>query len=348
LLSSAVLASALQPLVLGAARGKSTVGFPFIVDTVFLFPFLAQAVFFFVQLVVEEGSAGCALQVLRKARPHLRQCFIYSAANAVGNMIQALSQGYMTASSFVILRQIRILVSACFEAYVLGVQPTPQLSIVLLLLFGSVTAFNTLSYPTILPSTHVHGMSMGNDHFGEVLLFIAVALGSLGCVLQQRFMQREALDIPLAAKLFYQHIFCLLVLVMKLILSSEDRLRILHEGFFAGWDAWTWSATMVTLLDYLIFSFVIAKFSAMAAQVLGAVAVILTCTGDILLFGRPITILQVFLMGVVTAFATLYGVLKSNGAEKNQGCTMTNSLPGNDESHGFMICARAVRWYGLK
>eukprot|EP00419_Tripos_fusus_P005913 CAMPEP_0172687862 /NCGR_PEP_ID=MMETSP1074-20121228/22013_1 /TAXON_ID=2916 /ORGANISM="Ceratium fusus, Strain PA161109" /LENGTH=370 /DNA_ID=CAMNT_0013507399 /DNA_START=40 /DNA_END=1152 /DNA_ORIENTATION=+ len=335
LLSSAVVTAAVQPLLIDAARGHGT-GFPFIIDTVFVFPFFAQSVLFFVQLIVEEGSFGRALQVLKNTKPYLGQCFIYSAANAVGNIIQALSQGYMTASSFVILRQSRLLVSAFLEAYVLGVQPTPQLVMVLLLLFGSVTAFNIACSPTLVPSAHDHSVVTGYDHSGEVFLFIGVTLISWGVVLQQRFMQREALEIPLAAKLFYQHVFSLLVLVLKLTSSNEARSRILHEGLFAGWDVWAWSATMVTWIECLAFSFVVAKFSAMAAIVTGAVSVILTCTGDILMFGRPIKPPQVMLMGLVTALATLYGVLKSNIAQKNQGCTMTNNKFGTDESKGIL------------
>merc|ERR1712083_96282 len=165
---------------------------------------------------------------------------------------------------------------------------------VLLLLFGSAMAFNMLYGPTVQSSTNGDSISMGHNHLGEVLLFMGVTLMAWGVVLQQRFLQREALDIPVAAKFFYQHIFQLFVLVMKVALNSEARLRILHEGFFAGWDGWTWSATIVTWLTSLAFSFVVAKFSAMASAVISTVSVILTCTGDILLFGRPIALLQVF------------------------------------------------------
>jgi len=65
-------------------------------------------------------------------------------------------------------------------------------------------AFNMLyGGPTVQSRAHGNSISMGYNHLGYFLLLMGVTLMAWGEVLQQRFLQREALDVPVAAKLFF-------------------------------------------------------------------------------------------------------------------------------------------------
>merc|ERR1712232_765495 len=114
----------------------------------------------------------------------LRPCVVYSGLTSGGAISDTLAQAYLDASTLGVLRQGKILLSAAFEALLLGVYPTAKLVAILLLLCGSVVGFTVLeSQPQAQQAQQalqVHDLK--SYHTALMLIAASVASASIGTI----------------------------------------------------------------------------------------------------------------------------------------------------------------------
>ena len=228
-------------------------------------------------------------------------------------LLQTQSLAYIDASTAVVLSQAAILFVAVFDALIFGNYPTAALALITLLQGAFVSLFNLLGQPE---ATAGGRASEGEAYaLGIVMCGLSAVCSALGSILQQHFLQRKAPDMPLDAKLFYQHIIGFLVMVTALLSKPDARARLLQQGFFDGWNEWTYICSAGMWVYFWTASAVTAQISAMAGAMGAAVAIVLTGVGESLVFGKSLAGPQRVLMAAICCNALLYAAFKKRARE---------------------------------
>eukprot|EP00747_Dinoflagellata_sp_TGD_P184810 gnl/TRDRNA2_/TRDRNA2_40799_c0_seq1.p1 gnl/TRDRNA2_/TRDRNA2_40799_c0~~gnl/TRDRNA2_/TRDRNA2_40799_c0_seq1.p1 ORF type:complete len:333 (+),score=53.40 gnl/TRDRNA2_/TRDRNA2_40799_c0_seq1:77-1075(+) len=308
----------LRSLLTLAARGDAKTGFPFILETMLVFPFIAQTAYYFVLLAkFHNGSAATALKDLWRCTSHLGPCLLFSVMVAAGPMFETQSVGYLDASTVVVLKQSQILFSAFFEMAILGAVPSLTLWSILFLQVACVGGFNALEQgATGTGQTDNSGLPDGYL-FGVALVFLSTFCVGLGGILQQRYLQRQAQSVPMPAKLIYQHVIGLLVISAKMLARPGAIQRLQTGGFFDGWNKWTYMCSLATWLFYLSSTAAVAYVSSMAGAVVGTIALVLTGIGEAMCFGKVFRNEQWGLMCCICILASCYGYFKRKASGKS-------------------------------
>eukprot|EP00929_Paragymnodinium_shiwhaense_P028545 TRINITY_DN16521_c0_g1_i3.p1 TRINITY_DN16521_c0_g1~~TRINITY_DN16521_c0_g1_i3.p1 ORF type:complete len:334 (+),score=85.28 TRINITY_DN16521_c0_g1_i3:175-1176(+) len=308
-----ILLRSAQSLLTRAARGDSSDGFAFLTETMLFFPFIAQSGFYLLQLRTEVGSTEKFTRTLRSSLGELQPCVVYSVLIAVTNLLQTQCLAYLDASTFVVLNQGAIVFVAVFDALLFGNYPTISLTAVTLAQGLAVCLFNWLGQ---LESADEKKQEPNEAFmFGVILCVISVIMSALGSSLQQRFMQRQALSVPLAAKLFFQHIFGFAVMLSVLLCKTDARTRLIANGFFGGWNRWTYVTSACMWLYFWSASKVTSEISAMAGAMGAAVAIVFTGVGECLFFGTSLSFPQQVVMVAICANALLFTIVKRKAKE---------------------------------
>merc|ERR1719454_959834 len=135
---------------------------------------------------------------------------------------------------------------------------------------------------------------------------ISVGTGACGSILAQRFMQKQANNVPVSIKLLYQHVIELFLVMMLVQSRAVDRQRLWNNGFFSGWNHWTCAVTVTLWFAMLSGSAISANISAIAGAFAIAVSVALTGVMECMIFGRSFSHFQFVLLGMVCTIAMLY------------------------------------------
>jgi len=311
-------------LLLVAARAGSKDGFPFLFETVLFFPFMMQAFTYTSQTCASLGFVN-GLKAIKQASSSMGPCMFYAGFITCTTLLETYSLQFILPSTFVVLKQLTMVVIAVGEVVVFGSKPSQKAWILIcaqmvcvgLFQFSSVIPGHGHIPSVILGGTPAHhkpmaliaeasGTGMSIWAGGMTACLLSVATGGFGSVLQQRFMQRQAQDIPVSIKLWYQHVIEL-CLVMTLLLSrSEDRHHLGESGFFGGWNHWTFLVTVTMWFAMLTGSAISANISAIAGSFAIAVSVALTGILECVIFGRTFSSEQFTLMAMVCGIAMLY------------------------------------------
>merc|ERR1719326_2338589 len=104
---------------------------------------------------------------------------------------------------------------------------------------------------------------------------------------------------------------------------TEDRNRLMNNGFFGGWNHWTCVVTVTMWGAMLSGSAISSYISAIAGAFAIAVSVALTGVLECAIFGRSFTTPQFILMAMVCANAMLYtrervAMLSSDNPERKK------------------------------
>jgi len=313
-------------LLLVAARAGSKDGFPFLFETVLFFPFMMQALTYTSQTCATLGFRE-GLMAIKQASSSMGPCMFYAGFITCTTLLETYSLQFIFPSTFVVLKQLTMVVIAVGEVIVFGSKPSQrawflifaQMVCVGLFQFSSSPAGDTHGHisSVILGGTPAHhkpmaliaeasGTGMSIWAGGMTACLLSVATGGFGSVLQQRFMQKQAQDVPVSIKLWYQHVIELCLVMTLLASRSEDRHHLWDQGFFGGWNHWTFLVTATMWFAMLTGSAISANISAIAGSFAIAVSVALTGVLECAVFGREFSHEQFTLMAMVCGIAMLY------------------------------------------
>lgn len=318
-------------ILLMAARGGSEDGFPFLFETVLVFPFTMQAIFYTSQTCADMGFRK-GIFCIRCAFSSMGPCLFYGCFVVGTTLLETYSLQFILPSTFVVLKQLTMVCIALGEVIVFSAKPSSR---AWMLIFFQVVCVALFQYSAHLPSLHsvirhipsvflggatvpLHkhaNMNLVETHTflgmtvwaaGMTACLISVATGACGSILMQRFMQRQAQHIPVSIKLLYQHVIELGLVMIVVHSRSDDRYRLWHNGFFSGWNHWTYVVTVVMWVAFLAGSAISANISAIAGAFAIAVSVALTGMMECFIFGRSFSPIQFVLMAMVCMNAMLY------------------------------------------
>lgn len=322
-------------ILLMAARAGSRDGFPFLFETVLVFPFTMQAIFYTTQTCFTHGF-GSGIKAIKDASSSMAPCLFYALFITSTTLLETYSLQFIFPSTFVVLKQLTMVVIAFGEVLVFSAKPSRK---AWALIFAQVCCVALFQYSCALPSPvhphHVHHIPTtfigGHPHLvhkktslnliaekGQTVLgmtvwaagmtacLISVGTGAFGSILQQRFMQRQAKHVPVSVKLLYQHIIELFLVMTVVQSRTVDRNHLLTAGFFGGWNLWTFIVTVTMWFAMLSGSAISANISALAGAFAIAVSVALTGVLECVLFGHSFSPWEFSLMAMVCFIAMLY------------------------------------------
>jgi len=314
-------------LLLVLARAGSNKGFPFLFETVLVFPFTMQTIYYTGQTCTALGDFRAGLAAIKAAAPSMGPCLFYAGFITSTTLLETYSLQFILPSTFVVLKQLTMVVIAVGEVIMFAARPSKKAWLLIFAQVLCVGLFQCSSsqpiahrVPSVIlggtPSVHKVGLApnIANMVPGVVLgmsawaagmsaCLLSVATGGFGSILQQHFMQGQAKAIPVSIKLFYQHV---IELFWVMILLSSDRNQLWTDGFFAGWNRWTFLVSLAMWFSFLSASAISANISALAGAFAIAVSVALTGVLECSIFGREFSREQFALMGMVCVIAMLY------------------------------------------
>jgi len=318
-------------ILLMAARAGSTDGFPFLFETVLVFPFTMQVVFYTGQTCATLGWKP-GLRAIRTASPSMGPCVFYAFFIVSTALLQTYSLQFILPSTFVVLQQLTMVFIALGEVLVFAMRP---LNRAWMLIFVQVLCVALFQYSAHLPSVdspvihHMPSVILGGTPAvhrhsslnlvdmhtvlgmsvwaaGMTACLISVGTGACGSILAQRFMQTQAKHVPVSVKLLYQHVIELLFVMVVVQSRTEDRNRLMINGFFGGWNHWTCVVSVTMWFAMVSGSAISSYISAIAGAFAIAVSVALTGLLECAIFGRSFSTLQFVLMVMVCMTAMLY------------------------------------------
>jgi len=326
-----VIKSSISVLLMGARAGSKD-GFPFMFETVLVFPFTMQAIFYTSQTCMTFGFKS-GIQTIKASVAQMGPCLFYAIFVTSTTLLETYSLQFIYPSTFVVLKQLTMVVIAIGEVVLLSAKPS---KLAWLLIAAQVVCVALFQFMSVLPeSSHIPSITLAgtpsiqlHKHAGSGVAFlqtdtstlvgmsvwaagmtacmVSVITGGIGSILQQRFMQRQAKNVPVSIKLLYQHVIELSLVMMVVQSRSVDRNHLWTEGFFGGWNHWTFVVTVVMWFAMLSGSAISANISAIAGAFAIAVSVAMTGLLEGLIFGRTFTHVQFCLMGLVCTIAMLY------------------------------------------
>eukprot|EP00928_Gymnodinium_smaydae_P004568 TRINITY_DN1154_c0_g3_i1.p1 TRINITY_DN1154_c0_g3~~TRINITY_DN1154_c0_g3_i1.p1 ORF type:complete len:427 (-),score=69.92 TRINITY_DN1154_c0_g3_i1:160-1302(-) len=284
-----------------AAREGSSSGFPFLFETILVFPFTMQMIFYTCQTCWIMGTER-GIQCIFQSAPRMGPVMIYSGFITATTVLETYSLQYLPPSVVSVLRQLTMVVLAVGEVVVLSMRPSMNAKLLICSQACLVAYYQYMS-------THMGKSGLQADEyfgFGVIACLGSVLTGGFGTILQQRFMQQEASAIPVSVKLLYQHLVELWIVVALMLLRDDSRSRLMTYGFFGGWNRWTFAVTIVLWLYTLAASSVTAYVSALTGAVAVAVSVALTASLEATIFGRHFSVMQCMVLACVCFVAMAY------------------------------------------
>jgi len=347
-------------ILLMASRKGSTIGFPFLFETVLVFPFTMQVIFYTSQTCSALGLKS-GIAAIRAALPFMGPCVFYASFIVCTTLLETYSLQFISPSTFVVLKQLTMVCIALGEVLVFATKPSNRAWMLIVAQVFCVALFqysahlpavhsstsNLLEVPHHIPSVSLGGITAVLSHpyaqlnlvgeresertvlgmsvwaAGMTACMISIGTGACGSILAQRFMQTQARNVPVSIKLLYQHFIELLLVAVVVQSRTEDRIRLMNNGFFGGWNHWTCIVTMVLWLAMLSGSAISSYISAIAGAFAIAVSVALTGVLECAIFGRSFSSVQFILMAMVCTIAMLYtreriGMLSNGDPEKQK------------------------------
>lgn len=339
LLISIIVIRSVQALLLEACAVDHK--YPFVFQTLLLFPFFMQTCSLFCAVAAEVGFSR-GISIIVSSAKYTGPVLLYATLLALNVVLQGWSLLYINSSTYVVVLQLLVVFVALAERLLLD---KPMSSTIWLLVFvqsGSVMAYQLtvsdakeVSLHARSPTLHglhpYHGNLDANSGWfyqavGVGLVVVALMCNSVGSIAQQRFLQTPAsasggigplawfvpeAHMPLSVKLFYQFLFGFLDIVLYTLSSREAVVSIATNGFFFGWTSTTFAVGMCMWGAYLISTLICAYVSALAGAMAIAMVVIAIGAFDAVVRGWPTTALQVFLMFLVSTNSAYFAHLRS-------------------------------------
>eukprot|EP00929_Paragymnodinium_shiwhaense_P006982 TRINITY_DN110937_c0_g1_i1.p1 TRINITY_DN110937_c0_g1~~TRINITY_DN110937_c0_g1_i1.p1 ORF type:complete len:383 (+),score=81.39 TRINITY_DN110937_c0_g1_i1:153-1301(+) len=274
-------------------------GFPFLFETLLVFPFFMQCVFYTTQTLLNHGL-GKGFSLIFLSIENMAPCLVYSLCMSASPILETYAMQFLNPSMCVVMKQLVLVVVAVGEALVFGERQSRMAWGLILGMVGFVALFQQVGASN---STKSEASNLAK---GLVPALLATVIGGSGGILQQLFMQRQAQNVPISVKLLYQHIIALICVPALIWRDEEAHHRVMTDGFFAGWNSWTYLTSGCMWLWFLTASMVTSHISAMAGCFASAVSVVLTGALEVLFLGHHINFVQFALMVIICLTAVVY------------------------------------------
>lgn len=306
--------SALSLMLEECKKGRNE--YPFVVQTVSACAFVLQLMFYGWQTT---NDLGCiqGYMTLRGAWNNMAPAVFYSALVALSGLLQTISQNYIDASFYIVLMQLTLVLVALGDRFIMKKESTFTLWCLVFLQTGIVICFaHTENAHKMVTKQRVATVAAAVQVTGIAICLCAECCSATGAILMQKFMQKAKPGLPVSVKLWYQHFFGLIVILITIFFDWESVIRIMLHGFFGGWDQQTFLLMLCMWLFFLSASSITAYVSALAGAMSAAMVVIVISLFEVFYRGKAITGLQIFLIAALVINSGAYTKLKE---ELNSG-----------------------------
>mmetsp|Transcript_6157 Transcript_6157/g.10695 ORF Transcript_6157/g.10695 Transcript_6157/m.10695 type:complete len:399 (-) Transcript_6157:85-1281(-) len=300
--------------------------YPFVFQTLMLFPFFMQTVLFFLLTALEYGLRR-GISTLVSSAKHMGPVVFFSSLLTVNVVAQGWALVYIDSSTYVVVLQLLVIFVAIAERVLLKREMSAMLWSLVFVQSGAIMSYQwTVSNSRELAhyssggepdgsqlTAPVH--SAGTQIIGVLLVVGGMMCCAIGGIFQQRFLQETAeLRLSLNVKLFYQFLFGFLGIVLYTISSREAMDSIMKEGFFHGWSHTTLEVGMLMWAAYLVSTLICAYLSALAGAMAIALVVIAVGAFNAIVRDWTTSPLQVVLMVVVSGNSAFFAYLRAHAA----------------------------------
>jgi hypothetical protein len=172
-------------ILLMTAKAGSKDGFPFLFETVLIFPFFMQAIVYTSQTCINLGIWP-GFTAIREAAVFMGPCLFYACFISSTTLLETFSLQFVFPSTFVVLKQLTMVVLAIGEVLVLGARPSRKAWMLIVAQVLCVAIFQYTSsdvpehhHPGITPhhtylitsSPHLGGIPVVHVHHKRATLF---------------------------------------------------------------------------------------------------------------------------------------------------------------------------------
>jgi len=319
LICAFIAAKSAVSLMLQECR-KGRQEYPFVIQTVSASAYVLTAVFYGWQTTNDLGYTQ-GLMTLWGSWKDMAPAVIYSTLCALSGLLQAISQNYIDASFYIVLMQLTMVLVALGDRFVLKKEATFVLWCLVFVQTGIVICYvhtESTHEKAAKPRVAIADspVQVDNDSSQRVVaamqvIGIAVCLcaeccSATGAILQQKFMQVAKPGLPLSIKLWYQHLFGVLVILSTIFFDWRNVERITQHGFFGGWDRQVLLTMICMWLYAVVASYVTAYLSALTGAMSAAMVVIVISLHGVVYRGKVLTGLQIFLTAALVINSVAY------------------------------------------
>lgn len=319
--------SAVSLLLQECKRGHHE--YPFVVQTVSVSAFVLQLVFYALQTMLSLGFIQ-GLTTLAVSSREMAPAIFYSALVALSQLLQTISLDYIDASLYIVLMQMTLVLVALGDRFIMKRQATFVLWCLVFAQTGIVicyvrsqSAYNMATQHNATTNSSGQVGDDGSQVIGAAVQAMGIAVcltaeccSATGCILQQQFMQVAKPGLLVSIKLWYQHFFGVIVILMTTTLDWRNVDRIMRNGFFDGWDQQVFVTMLCMWLYAAVASAVTAYLSALTGAMAAAMVVVVISLFELFYHGKVLTILQ---------FSLIVALVVNSGAYTRQKELLNNS-----------------------
>lgn len=135
-------------LLLVLARAGSNKGFPFLFETVLVFPFTMQTIYYTGQTCTALGDFWAGLAAIKAAAPSMGPCLFYAGFITSTTLLETYSLQFILPSTFVVLKQLTMVVIAVGEVIVFAARPSKKAWFLIFAQVICVGLFPVVLFPT--------------------------------------------------------------------------------------------------------------------------------------------------------------------------------------------------------
>jgi UDP-sugar transporter A1/2/3 len=213
----------------------------------------------------------------------------------IQNNLQYLAVGNLDAATFQVTYQMKILTTALFSVVMLKKVLSGQKWLSLLLL--------TFGIGIVQISNHNKSSESSSNLIGLSAVLIACVLSGLAGVWFEKVLKGSK------SSLYIRNIqLCIFSIIPGLIFGVmlNDGNRVLKQGFFGGYDFWTWATITNQAIGGLIVAMVVKYADNILKGFATSISIVISCVASVFIFDFEITYL--FLVG---AGLVLFGMFNN-------------------------------------
>jgi UDP-sugar transporter A1/2/3 len=214
----------------------------------------------------------------------------------IQNNLQYIAVGNLDAATFQVTYQMKILTTALFSVLMLNKALSGQKWLSLLLL--------TFGIGIVQVSNHNRSSGASSNTVGLTAVFIACILSGLAGVWFEKVLKGSK------SSLYIRNVqLCIFSIIPGLIFGVflNDGRRVLKQGFFGGYDFWTWATISNQAVGGLIVAMVVKYADNILKGFATSISIVISCIASVFIFDFQIT--SSFLVGACLVLIGMFNYL---------------------------------------
>ena len=222
------------------------------------------------------------------------------------NNLQFHAAGYLNASTYQVMNQLKVLTTAIFSVVILGQKLSTRQWMSLFLLSAGLIIVQLPS--SAMPSSNppADGDRTGPDRpvdpMGLLSMAFACILSGLSGVYFEKVL--KGTTVSLWARNIQLSAFSITVGLVAIAYFESDIIR--EKGFFAGYTLWTWAAILIQALGGIVVAIVVKYTDNIVKNFATSIAILVGCVLNVWILDFTVTSSFVFGSALVMLAAYLY------------------------------------------